>query len=315
MYHQRGDYAVGYKGRWLAPVNRTYQRRSGTWTRVYGKHHQPSEVDVSAGEAVLDFFGFPFLFVDEAHAPPIALADDPLVDGLTAFGEASNVLGVLREVVASVPGSRGGVHGSHQVGLATSSSDIDLVGWCRTGERSRLRSALDDGLRMHGFLSLTGTELGRSHAQRYTERLALGPAVGAYLSSHRSRWWHPDSTTRVSFQCVQDDYDHASAAQILADGLRVGSDAGYPVQEVVWAEDVGFDSNHPRLWAARDASGESVRLISMSWVHQSMGPRHANEVGVDFVVRGTAFRTTSGVRYVVLARDGDHYLPARLVHA
>lgn len=315
MYHQRGDYAVAYDGRWLAPVNRTYRKLSGTWTRVYGKHHQPSEVDLSGGEAVLRFFGFPFLFVDEAQVPTITLADEALVDGLTTISEASNVLGVLRDAVASVPRARGGVHGSHQVGLATSGSDIDLVGWCGTGDRFRLRAALDDGLRLQGFRSLTDTELGRSHARRYAERLGLGSTVGAYLSSHRSRWWHPDSTTRVSFQCVQSDYDHASAAQILVDGLGVGSDAGRPVQEVVSAEDVGFDSNHPRLWTALDASGERVRLVSLSWVHQSMGPRHANEIGDDFVVRGTAFHTLAGERCIVLAHDGDHYLPARLVHA
>lgn len=329
IYHLKGAYRIvaDSSSEALIPANRSFRLK----TSMNGDNGQPAELrlenslytnhdrviseavdeteSLQADERLLRIYGQNLLALAVVEESTPLISPKPQENQL--IPEESSRL--CEQLQSMTEGSCGefelGVFGSHQLGLNGPNSDLDLIAWTTTPQRQAVISSIDSALMTLGYTPVRELPAFHDYAERYAKRVGLGLDTGLYLAQHRLRWVSPEGTP-TSLQCLSSDYDHATTATLVDNGLRPVSLVEPVSQKQVEVLDASNSHNFPRVWTVDTEEG-AQNVISFNWAHQGMGQQRVE--GERHAIRGLRVVNDLGHQAFVLSGPSDYLLPSGLL--
>lgn len=333
IYHQLTPGEVNLRGDnqssgiSLAAVNRSYSPNS-TGNRLFvGITRQPqkfakdklihenvpSAATITADEYVLNLAGRDFLYLNAAK---VVSTYSSLAEHSRRSDIAQGLLASLNEnLEASSKDYSLGVYGSHQLGLNSVDSDLDLVAAITEDSRTEFLQQLAASLANLGFRNTNSGDKLWEYAQRYSRRLSVPLAAGAYLARKRHRWSNSQGLD-LSLQLLNSN----AWPGPLENFWNIWNEPWKTeaVETKVQVIDSRGAYNFPRSWLLT-LSGKTIPAISFCWAHQGMGTSavaHATDSAnssEEFTFKGVLIRSSNGREFAFL-RDPQHFLlPSNLL--
>src|SRR3989344_3332798 len=224
VYHLRGTFCLNEGGKCFYPVTRSYiDSYPGTLNReTLAKNRLPHEDVVSSsclfsGEKIFNIYGRRLLFLSQQSG--IKEVSSRLDQNKRHVSVFVNQL-VQAVIVGVEPKFRDvfGVFGSHQIDVAGPESDVDLIAWVMSVERSRLLYQVNEQLTQLGWMDTKKTNKNSEYAFRYSRKFGIPVAAGNYLASKRNRWVS-EAGASISLQVLNIPASHKVPSAFFA-GLK-----------------------------------------------------------------------------------------------
>lgn len=313
IYHLKGAYRLHTQQGSILPVNRSYSldengnRVSGIDRKIYRRNRLIHE-DVSRnsfveiGELLIDVYNKPLLFLQDNQE---YVWYSTYYESNTAISSASKRLanGIKEKLLkADFAGDYNlGVYGSHQAGLNSVDSDLDLIAWVKPTQKTDFLDLVNETFISSGYVTTKETGKDAEYAVHYSRKFNIPVLAGRYLANKRMRWISPEGVS-TSLQCLNIDHNDTPIRDFLS-----GMHQDWKIEEVVSECQVLSAAdcyNFPKTWDLV-MGDKHLNAISFSWAHQGMGDDN-HVFGDTYLFRGTKVTVNHGD--FLFMQNNDHYL-------